>query len=116
MKIKSGTTFTNGEEVTANSFVDAWDWGALASNAALSSYFYEDIEGFSYDEEVSLKEAGGLVVVDDTTFEIHLKSSLADYPLRLGYSAYYPLPSVVPRRPGGVRREPDRQRPVHVRG
>jgi oligopeptide transport system substrate-binding protein len=93
VKIKSGTTFTNGEEVTASSFVDAWDWGALASNAALSSYFYEDIVGFSYEEDVSLKEAGGLVVVDDTTFEIHLKSSLADYPLRLGYSAYYPLPS-----------------------
>jgi oligopeptide transport system substrate-binding protein len=93
VKIKTGTTFTNGEEVTASSFVDAWDWGALASNAALSSYFYEDIVGFSYDEDVSLKEAGGLVVVDDSTFEIHLKSSLADYPLRLGYSAYYPLPS-----------------------
>lgn len=93
VKIKSGQKFTNGEEVTANSFVDAWDWAALASNATLNSYFFEDIEGFSYDEDVSLKESGGLVVVDDSTFEIHLKSSLADYPLRLGYSAFYPLPT-----------------------
>jgi oligopeptide transport system substrate-binding protein len=93
IKVKEGQTFTNGEDVTANSFVDAWDWNALASNATLNSYFFEDIEGFSYDEDVSLKESGGLVVVDDYTFEIHLKSSLADYPLRLGYSAFYPLPS-----------------------
>lgn len=91
--LKSGQTFTNGEEVTSTSFVDAWDWAALASNATLNSYFFEDIVGFSYDEDVSLKESGGLVVVDDSTFEIHLKSSLADYPLRLGYSAYYPLPT-----------------------
>lgn len=93
IKVKSGQKFTNGEEVTANSFVDAWDWAALSSNATLNSYFFEDIEGFSYDEDVSLKESGGLVVVDDSTFEIHLKSSLADYPLRLGYSAFYPLPT-----------------------
>jgi oligopeptide transport system substrate-binding protein len=93
VKIKDGQKFTNGEDVTASSFVDAWDWNALASNATLNSYFFEDIEGFSYDEDVSLKESGGLVVVDDLTFEIHLKSSLADYPLRLGYSAYYPLPT-----------------------
>ena len=93
IKLKDGQKFTNGEDVTASSFVDAWDWNALASNATLNSYFFEDIEGFSYDEDVSLKESGGLVVVDDSTFEIHLKSSLADYPLRLGYSAYYPLPT-----------------------
>jgi oligopeptide transport system substrate-binding protein len=93
IKIKDGVKFTNGEDVTANSFVDAWDWAALASNATLNSYFFEDILGFSYDEDVSLKESGGLVVIDDHTFEIHLKSSLADYPLRLGYSAFYPLPT-----------------------
>jgi oligopeptide transport system substrate-binding protein len=93
VKVKQGQTFTNGEDVTANSFVDSWDWAALASNATLNSYFFEDIEGFSYDEDVSLKDSGGLVVVDDYTFEIHLKSSLADYPLRLGYSAFYPMPA-----------------------
>jgi len=93
VKLKSGQKFTNGEEVTSSSFVDAWDWAATASNATLNSYFFEDIVGFSYDEDTSLKETGGLVVVDDSTFEIHVNSSLADYPLRLGYSAFYPLPS-----------------------
>ncbi len=49
VKLNDGWTFTNGEPVTAKSFVDAWQYGALASNAQLNSYFFEDIEGFSYD-------------------------------------------------------------------
>ncbi len=90
IKIKSGLKFTNGEEVNSKSFVDAWNYGALLSNAQLSSYFFEDIEGFSYDAD---SELSGLKIVDDTTFTVTLTSELADFPLRLGYSAFYPLPA-----------------------
>ena len=89
--IQSGRTFTNGEEITAQSFVDAWNYGAKYSNEQLQSYFFEDIEGFSYDEDTELT---GLKVVDDTTFTVALSSPKSDFPQRLGYSAYYPLPSV----------------------
>lgn len=92
IKINKDAKFSNGEDVTADSFVDAWDYGALLSNAALNSYFFEDIEGFSWDEDSHLKGAG-LNVVDDKTFTIKLKSKLGDYPLRLGYSAFYPMPT-----------------------
>ena len=91
VKIKGGTTFTNGEPVTAQSFVDAWQYGALTSNAQLSQYFFKDIQGWSETEESPLT---GLEVVDETTFTIMLNEPQADYPLRLGYSAYLPLPSV----------------------
>ena len=91
IKIKPGLKFTNDEPVTSTSFVDAWQYGALLSNAQLSSYFFEDIEGFSYDADSPLT---GLKVVDDTTFTVTLKSALSDFPLRLGYSAFSPLPAV----------------------
>ena len=91
IKLKKGAKFTNGEAVTSKSFVDAWNWAALASNLANNSYFFEDIVGFSYDED---SELTGLKIVDDQTFTIALKSKLADYPLRLGYSAFDPMPSV----------------------
>lgn len=87
--IKPDLTFTNGEPVTSSSFVDAWNYGALLSNEQLSSYFFEDIEGFSYDED---SELTGLKVVDDTTFTVALSAPKSDFPLRLGYSAYFPLP------------------------
>ena len=61
------------------------------SNAQLSSYFFEIIEGFSYDED---SELTGLKVVDDTTFTVKLKQPESDFPLRLGYSAFFPLPEV----------------------
>jgi oligopeptide transport system substrate-binding protein len=91
IKIKPGLKFTNDEPVTADSFVKAWNYGALLSNKQLSSYFFEDIQGFSYDADSTLT---GLKVVDDTTFTVTLKSALADFPLRLGYSAFAPLPAV----------------------
>ena len=90
IKIKPDQKFTNGEPVDANSFVDAWNYGALLSNEQLSSYFFESIEGFSYDED---SELTGLEVVDDLTFTVKLKQPESDFPLRLGYTAYLPLPA-----------------------
>ena len=89
--LKDGWTFTNGEPVTASSFVDAWNYGALFSNAQGSSYFFDNIVGFDYEAD---SELTGLTVVDDTTFTVELAGPEADWPLRLGYSAYSPLPEV----------------------
>ncbi|MGV8965890.1 MAG: peptide ABC transporter substrate-binding protein [Cellulomonas sp.] len=89
--LKPDWTFTNGDPVTATSFVDAWNYGALLSNAQLSSYFFESIEGFSYEEDSALT---GLTVVDDSTFTVKLKQPESDFSLRLGYAAFAPLPKV----------------------
>ena len=91
VKLKEGQTFTDGTPVTANSFVDAWNFGAKYSNAQSASYFFDNIEGFSYTED---SELTGLNVVDDLTFTVDLVAPEADWPLRLGYTAYYPLPEV----------------------
>lgn len=90
IKIRDGLKFTNDEPVTAESFVKAWNYGAALDNEQLSSYFFESIEGFSYDENVD--EMSGLKVVDDLTFEVTLSQPESDFPLRLGYTAYFPLP------------------------
>lgn len=87
--LKDGWKFTNDEPVTAESFVDAWNYGAKFSNAQGSSYFFDNIEGFSYDEDTELT---GLEVVDEKTFTVALVAPEADWPLRLGYTAYSPLP------------------------
>lgn len=89
--LKRGQTFSNGEEVTADNFIKAWNEGAKLSNGHLSSYFFEDIEGFSYDTD---SELTGLQQVDDYTFTIALNKPASDFALRLGYSAFFPLPDV----------------------
>lgn len=90
IKIRDDATFTDGTPVKAENFVKAWNYGANAENTQLNSYFFEDIEGFSYEENVA--ELSGLKVVDDTTFTVKLNKAASDFPLRLGYSAFYPLP------------------------
>ncbi|MDO5034828.1 MAG: ABC transporter substrate-binding protein [Actinomycetaceae bacterium] len=92
IKIKEGETFSDGSPVTANSFVDAWNQGV--AEAHLSSYFFEPIKGFPEGGEPGPDFTGleGLKVVDDTTFTVELSQPEADFPLRLGYSAFYPLP------------------------
>ena len=96
VKLKEGQTFSNGEEVTADNFIKAWNYGAQAENAHLSSYFFEDIEGFQNTPDVygAQGDMSGLQQVDDYTFTITLNKPAADFALRLGYSAYYPLPDV----------------------
>ncbi|WP_120337650.1 peptide ABC transporter substrate-binding protein [Cryobacterium soli] len=88
--LNDGWTFTNGEAVTSSSFVDAWNYGALFSNGQAAAYFFDDIAGFNAEAD---SELTGLKVVDDTTFTVELASPEADWPLRLGYTAFMPLPS-----------------------
>ncbi|KQR03211.1 ABC transporter substrate-binding protein [Arthrobacter sp. Leaf141] len=108
IKIKSGEKFTNGEAITAKTFVDAWNFGAAAKNAQLSSSFFESIKG--YDEvnaEGSTADTmSGLKVVDDTTFTVELGQPESDWPLRLGYSAFAPVPAGALADPKGFGETP----------
>lgn len=94
IKIKSGQKFSDGSAVTAKSFVDAWNYGALTTNAQKAQSFFEPIEGFEdvAAETPTAETLSGLAVVDDTTFTVKLVSPQSDFPKRLGYSAYMPLP------------------------
>lgn len=92
--LREDSTFTDGTPVKAENFVKAWNLGAQNDLQMLSNYFFEDIEGFEITDDVygATGDMSGLKVTGDYSFEITLKYPLADYPLRLGYSAYYPLP------------------------
>ncbi|MCB1272773.1 MAG: ABC transporter substrate-binding protein [Leucobacter sp.] len=96
VKLRQDSTFTDGTPVKAENFVKAWNLGAQNELQHLSNYFFEDIEGFEITDDVygATGDMSGLKVVDDYTFEITLKQAASDFPLRLGYSAFYPLPDV----------------------
>lgn len=86
--LEEGWTFTNGEEITAQTFVDTWI--AAAQDPAGASWF-AGIEGASED---GTTEPTGLEVVDEFTFTVALKEPEADFPIRLASVSYMPLPSV----------------------
>ncbi|MEU8682065.1 ABC transporter substrate-binding protein [Streptomyces sp. NPDC048611] len=94
--LKDGWTFSNGEKVTAKSFVDAWNYGALLTNKQKNAPFFQYIDGFA---QVHPDKGGprartlsGLVVKDDRTFTVRLNQKFSSWPDTLGYSAFMPLP------------------------
>ncbi|MET9504613.1 ABC transporter substrate-binding protein [Streptomyces sp. NPDC006622] len=95
--IKDGWTFSNGEKVTAKSFVDAWNYGAGLKNNQKNAYFFGYIEGYdkTHPEDGGKQTAdtlSGLKVVDDRTFTVKLNQKFSTFPDTLGYPAYAPLP------------------------
>ncbi|MEV6651281.1 ABC transporter substrate-binding protein [Streptomyces sp. NPDC051219] len=94
--LKDGWTFSNGEKVTAQSFVDAWNYGAHLKNNQRNAYFFGYIEG--YDKvhpesgEPTAETLSGLKAIDDKTFTVKLTQKFSTWPDTLGYPAFAPLP------------------------
>ncbi|MFI7409020.1 ABC transporter substrate-binding protein [Streptomyces sp. NPDC049627] len=94
--VKDGWTFSNGEKVTARSFVDAWNYGASLENHQKNAYFFGYIEGYDqvHPEKgaQSAETMSGLKVLDDRTFTVRLSQKFSSFPDTLGYNAFVPLP------------------------
>ncbi|MEU4498642.1 ABC transporter substrate-binding protein [Streptomyces sp. NPDC023998] len=94
--IKDGWTFSNGEKVTAKSFVDAWNYGANLKNNQKNAYFFGYIEGYAQVHpdtgQPTAATLSGLKVVNDTSFTVKLNQKFSTFPDTLGYSAFSPLP------------------------
>lgn len=94
--VKDGWTFSNGEKVTAKSFVDAWNYGASLKNNQRNAYFFGYIQG--YDEvhpeegEQTADTLSGLKVTGERTFTVALTQKFSTFPDTLGYNAFAPLP------------------------
>lgn len=96
VKIKSGWTFHNGEPVTAKSFVDAWNWGAVSTNKQINATWYQPIEGYDQvhpaEGNPTATTMSGLKVVDDNTFTIKLTQPISSFKAQMGYTPFMPLP------------------------
>ncbi|MEU5844072.1 ABC transporter substrate-binding protein [Rhodococcus sp. NPDC047139] len=111
IKLNPGWTFHDGTPVTAKSYVDAWNYTALSTNAYGASYFFENVKGY---DDLQAPEGGepaattmsGLEAVDDTTISVELKEPFAIYPVTLGYTAFMPLPEAFFADPDAFGRRP----------
>ncbi|MEE6305903.1 ABC transporter substrate-binding protein [Plantactinospora veratri] len=116
IKLKDGYTFHNGEKVTADSYINAWNYGAYAPNGQGNSYFFEKIAGYedlqSEDPdgdgpqkapEPKATTMSGLKKVDDLTFTVTLAKPYTEFKTVLGYTAFYPLPAAAFSAPGVIK-------------
>ncbi|MGW0735118.1 peptide ABC transporter substrate-binding protein [Streptomyces sp. NPDC002851] len=94
--LKDGWNFSNGEKLTAKSFVDAWNYAAHIDNKQNNAPFFSDIVGYEdvhpENGKPTAKSMKGLVVKDEKTFTVALKTPFSTWPQTLGYRAFAPLP------------------------
>jgi ABC-type transport system substrate-binding protein len=128
IKLKEGYTFHNGEPVDAQSYVRAWSAGAYGPNAYGNNYFFQNIEGYDAlnpkdpdgdgpkrPPAPGTKELSGLRVVDDRTLEVTLKAPFSQFPLTVGYTAFYPLPKSFETDPKAYEQAPVGNGPFKMR-
>lgn len=106
VRVRDGAQFSDGTPVTAQSFVDAWNWAAYGPHNQVNAGYFSPIvgydsvhpidpdgeEGLSQAPEPSSTTMAGLTVVDDRSFTITLKNPDSTFPQRLGLVAFAPLP------------------------
>lgn len=98
VKLKPDYKFSDGTQVKAHNFVDAWNFSAYCKNGQDNNYFFTPFEGYKKLNTPDCKTApqgtklSGLKVVDDTTFTIQTSEKVSNLPVRLGYTAFAPLP------------------------
>jgi len=96
--LRDGWKFQNGETVTPESYVKAWNQTAYGPNAWENSGQLASIVGYSELNPASgtpkTKEMSGLKVTGDDTFTVTLTHADSQFPLQLSQAqtAFYPMP------------------------
>jgi oligopeptide transport system substrate-binding protein len=106
--------FHDGTDVKAKNFVDAWNYTAYGPNGQAGSYFFAPIAGYDDTQcpdaeckkDPKAKTMTGLKVVDDTTFTITTTEAVSNLAVRLGYSAFAPLPDSFFADPKAFEKKP----------
>ncbi|OKL46887.1 hypothetical protein BSR29_05870 [Boudabousia liubingyangii] len=87
IKVKAGQKFSDGTPINADSFINAWNY--IVRENQTQAFFFENVAGYEPG-----KDLAGLKKVDDQTFTVELNQAESDFPLRLGFVVYAPLPEV----------------------
>ncbi|MEW2129429.1 ABC transporter substrate-binding protein [Streptomyces sp. NPDC005435] len=111
IKLKQGFTFHNGEPVTAQSYVDAWNYGADQTNAQQTNPLFSHIQGFSDlnpgpKKTVKTHTLSGLKAVDKDTLQVTLTAPFSAFPTQLSFSGFSPLPKAFFKDPKGFGKKP----------
>ena len=120
IKIKPGWTFHNGEPVTAQSYIDAWNATAYGPNAWADNGELSDVVGHPALNPASgqptTKVLSGLKALNATTIQVRLIHPDSQFPLELSTSAFLPLPKTYFTNPAKWQSVPIGDGPFEVTG
>ncbi|MFF1542874.1 ABC transporter substrate-binding protein [Streptomyces sp. NPDC058291] len=121
IKLKSGYTFHNGEKVTAQSFIDAWNYGANQTNAQQTNPLFSHIQGYSdlnpgEGKKPTTDKLSGLKAVGEDTLQVTLTGAFSAFPSQLSFTAFVPLPKAFFKDPKGFGEAPIGNGPFEMKG
>lgn len=111
VKLRKGFTFHNGQKVTADSYIKAWNYGAYGPNAQVGTDFFSRIQGYDAMQSPDgttrpqARTLSGLKKVDAMTFTITLAKPFAEWEKVLGYNVFYPLPDAAFAPDGTLKKD-----------
>jgi peptide/nickel transport system substrate-binding protein/oligopeptide transport system substrate-binding protein len=91
--LRDDYTFHNGEPVTAQTFVDTWNWVVDPDNAQQNENFMARFEGYQEVVDGEADTMSGVEAIDDYTLQITLTEPFSPLPSQLTYTGTYPLPA-----------------------
>lgn len=91
-QLRDDVTFANGDPVTAESFVTAWNRAAHPDTASPVAYHGLPIVGWADVMEAASEEISGIAAVDDRTLEIQTESPFNLLPKVLAHPVFSPIP------------------------
>ncbi|GLY82139.1 peptide ABC transporter substrate-binding protein [Actinoallomurus iriomotensis] len=108
IKLKPGWTFHNGAPVTAQSYIDSWNYVANPKNGQNNASLLDRIKGYQAmaDGHGKVATLSGLAKVDDLTFTVTLASPYSDFKRMLGATAFFPMPAAAFADPDKFNRQP----------
>ncbi|MAT60979.1 MAG: hypothetical protein CMH41_04980 [Micrococcales bacterium] len=112
IEINSGFTFTNGEAVTAQTFVDTWNYAAYGDNGQQLGFVMgpDQLNIVGYDQVASnkSKKMSGLNVESDSILTVELEKPMGQslFYNFLGGPQVLPLPSTAIKDPKAYEKQP----------
>ncbi|EWT06502.1 4-phytase [Intrasporangium chromatireducens Q5-1] len=120
IKLKPGQKFSNGEPVTADTFVSAWNATALGSNAWAQNSNFALFEGYAdlnpAQGEPKTKSLSGVKVIDENTIEVTLTKAFGLFPYVIASYAFAPLPKAAFDDPKAFDSAPIGNGPYQIQG
>ncbi|WP_265443622.1 peptide ABC transporter substrate-binding protein [Flexivirga meconopsidis] len=110
--LQPNRTFDNGEPITAQTWVDSWNFTAYGPNGLVSNYAFEPLQGYDAlnpenpDSKPKTDKLSGLKVVDKYTFTVTMAAPNNELPFMLSGLAFCPMPKSAFEDPAAYDKHP----------
>ncbi|MFJ3928331.1 ABC transporter substrate-binding protein [Streptomyces sp. NPDC090022] len=91
-KVRTGTTFTNGEPVDAEAFIRGWNRATSKPMASDIAYHLAGIKGFDEIQDGKADKLAGLSSTGPDHLKVELSSGDCEFDKKTGHTVFSPMP------------------------